>query len=123
MTKLEKVIKGLECCNMPNNHDDCPYDGAAHYNICTHQLLTDSIALLKERQWVSVKDRLPEESGWVMVCNKGYGYVSVVHYSSKWCEFNNFDCLLPQSEERRAKWSDITHWMPLPEPPKEGDGE
>lgn len=50
MTKLEKVIKGLECCNMPNNHDDCPYNGAAHYNICTHQLLTDAIALLKEQE-------------------------------------------------------------------------
>ena len=49
MTDREKVIKGLECCNMPNNHDDCPYNGAAHYNICTHQLLTDAIALLKEQ--------------------------------------------------------------------------
>lgn len=46
----EQVIKGLECCNMPNNHDDCPYNGAAHYNICTHQLLTDALALIREQQ-------------------------------------------------------------------------
>lgn len=50
MTDREKVIKGLECCNMPNNHDDCPYNGAAHYNTCTHQLLTDALALLKAQQ-------------------------------------------------------------------------
>jgi len=50
MADRENVIKGLECCNMPNNHDDCPYNGAAHYNICTHQLLTDAIALLKEQE-------------------------------------------------------------------------
>lgn len=45
-----KVIRGLECCNAPNRHEGCPYDGAAHYNICTHHLLTDAIALLKEQE-------------------------------------------------------------------------
>lgn len=53
MADREKVIKGLECCNMPNNHDDCPYNGAAHYNICTHRLLTDAIALLKEQKHIT----------------------------------------------------------------------
>ena len=46
----EKVIRGLECCNAPNRHEGCPYDGAAHYNICTHHLLTDAIALLREME-------------------------------------------------------------------------
>lgn len=45
-----KVIRGLECCNAPNRHEGCPYDGAAHYNICTHHLLTDAIALLREQE-------------------------------------------------------------------------
>lgn len=47
MTDAEKVIKGLECCNAPNNHDECPYDGEAHTNICTHKLLNDAVDLLK----------------------------------------------------------------------------
>lgn len=50
MCDLEKVIRGLECCNTPNNHEDCPYNGAAHYNICTHQLLSDAISLLKAQE-------------------------------------------------------------------------
>lgn len=50
MTDREKVIKGLERCNAPNNHYDCPYNGAEHYNICTHRLLNDAIEALKAQQ-------------------------------------------------------------------------
>lgn len=50
MADREKVIKGLECCNNPNDHENCPYNGAPHYNICTHQLLTDAIELLKKQE-------------------------------------------------------------------------
>lgn len=50
MPDREKVIRGLECCNAPNRHEGCPYDGAAHYNICTHHLLADAIALLREQE-------------------------------------------------------------------------
>lgn len=56
MTDREKVIRGLECCNAPNRHEDCPYDGAAHYNICTHHLLTDAIALLREKEPLTIHD-------------------------------------------------------------------
>ena len=54
MTSREKVIRGLECCNAPNNHDECPYNGEAHYNICTHKLLKDAIKLLKGQETVNI---------------------------------------------------------------------
>lgn len=47
MTDREIVAKGLECCNAPNNHDDCPYNGAKHYNTCTHRLLNDALELIQ----------------------------------------------------------------------------
>lgn len=49
MTKLEKVIKGLECCKSPNDHEHCPYNTGVHYNDCTYRLLSDTLELLKER--------------------------------------------------------------------------
>jgi len=46
----EKVCKGLECCDRPNDHEHCPYDGEKHYNICTDKLLKDAIALIRQQQ-------------------------------------------------------------------------
>lgn len=86
MTDREKVIKGLKCCNMPNNHDDCPYNMATHYNICTHQLLTDAIALLKDQEAVKPFIRIHDaniSNGTEHVC--GYCNGSFLHQHVKFC--------------------------------------
>ncbi len=72
-------------------------------------------------EWISVKERLPEINRWVL---------------ANWvCEWNNksFESLCIAKLGKNGEWltndseypyfmSDekITHWMPLPEPPKEG---
>lgn len=49
--KREKVIRGLECCLSPNDHENCPYDGIGKtYSHCLKQLVTDAFALLKEQE-------------------------------------------------------------------------
>ena len=57
-------------------------------------------------QWISVKDRLPEERKRVLVYNEGGITIA-------WRD--------------KGEWDDIfltvTHWQPLPEPPKDGDTE
>lgn len=63
-------------------------------------------------EWISVKDRLPEEDYNVLVFCDGCGssdYVSIGKYLlGRWID--KFDsCVL-----------DAISWMPLPEPPKEG---
>lgn len=68
-------------------------------------------------QWISVKDRLPERSGDVLVCHDEYYIMSVLSYSWRHKAFNAFDSL-PTSENRIES---VTHWMPLPEPPKEDE--
>lgn len=55
-------------------------------------------------EWISVKERLPEDAKdeYVLVACNYHGEIIV---------------------ETRKKWnldSSVTHWMPLPEPPKEG---
>lgn len=72
--------------------------------------------LAKIPRWVSVSDRLPDNiDEEVLVCNEGYGkdgtgFATVAVYNGNgWLE-----CW-----ERKQYLACITHWMPLPEPPKE----
>ena len=66
---------------------------------------------IKKYRWISVKDRLPERNG-VYLAYDGE-YISTVEYEkgrhdSEWTDdYEGYLDLL------------VTHWMPLPEPPKE----
>lgn len=75
--------------------------------------------LLKEQEqthggWISVKDRLPEESGTVLACDR-LGAFYMCEYSQKYKAFNADD-----NDGDMYSLSAITHWMPMPPPPKEG---
>ena len=61
-------------------------------------------------KWISVGERLPERNTEVLVCDTKEDYVSVWEYIGDGLWLGN-----------EIIWAteDITHWMPLPEPPKE----
>lgn len=60
-------------------------------------------------EWISIEDRLPNNDNVVLVINKHR--VTIARY------FGNESWSGRQGKEHRL--STITHWMPLPEPPKE----
>ena len=70
-------------------------------------------AAQKDLGWISVKERLPDEEGWYFACLEVDGHPRFVRTSY-------FDV-------GRHKWLDeddeeipvISHWMPIPELPKE----
>lgn len=69
-------------------------------------------------QWISVNDRLPEEEGDVLVWIVDGKPDGIHHleseYIANWEDGNFYD----------GDWNvinGITHWQPLPEPPKDGD--
>ena len=57
-------------------------------------------------EWISVKDRLPEPNTAVLVCRDGYygSEVAVAVYKDEYLKF--------------ITGYNVTHWMPLPEPPE-----
>lgn len=67
------------------------------------------------QEWVSVKDRLPEQTdpatAVLGITKRGKCYVVYYYKAAINNEFTGF--------YDNAVKRDITHWMPLPEPPKE----
>ena len=58
-------------------------------------------------KWIPVTERLPEESGGYLVYCGDYDGICILY-----CE------VLKTKSKWRTKWKKVTHWMPLPEPPK-----
>ena len=64
------------------------------------------------QEWISVKDRLPEEK---VNC--------IVYYQHAYCDNDGYwaigFCFYDGEKFRIDLLYKVTHWMPLPEPPKE----
>ena len=63
------------------------------------------------QEWISVNDRLPEEK---VNC--------IVHYKHAYCDNDDYWAIgicFYDGEKFQMDWSyKVTHWMPLPKPPK-----
>lgn len=63
----------------------------------------------RKQEWISVQERLPKECTHIIVCDEDGAVGEALCY-----------------KEGRFEWIDseeiafVTHWMPLPEPPKGG---
>lgn len=116
MPDRNKVIGELEYCRHNpkcNACDRCQYGGRSI--MTCESLVDDAIALLKEQEhgWISVYDQLPETGTVVLALGKRTSSTGVFQGTSRY--------------ERPDLWwwkghiiRETTHWMHLPEPPKEG---
>ena len=84
--------------------------------------------------WISVKERLPEKDISILAFSEDEVIQTVWYYHHAYRAasmniINGMECPLPESKESQG-WSCVcedsyyqmgrfTHWMPLPEPPKE----
>lgn len=63
-------------------------------------------------RWISVEDRLPATRKTVLIYDE-YEGVSAGYYDSDYAKF--------RSIEDVYRSCNVTHWQPIPEPPKEGE--
>lgn len=82
------------------------YDGEEQRKIAAFEACQLAADELRKRRWISVKDRLPEHEDDYLVCFDD-GFIAITFYKKNGWEL-------------WADSGDVTHWMPLPEPPKEG---
>ena len=90
--------------------EDCKDCAEATQN-CIVKLQEQIAELRSAQEWVSVKDRLPEESGiYIVTANDGHAQrVSFVQWQKKNRMWNLTGA--------RSYWR-VTHWQPMPQPPK-----
>ena len=70
------------------------------------------------QEWISVDDRLPDQSGEVLVIVSGNPQKNItLNCAYELAEYDPYDGWIM---EMWPEWEDavVTHWMPLPEPPK-----
>lgn len=70
-----------------------------------------------ENRWIPVSERLPEPGERVLICFDGGFVCEGYHKGLAWDRYNN-----PLGTIEEWMGSNVTHWRPLPEPPK-GDRE
>ena len=101
------------CEDCPQKVIACQYDQVfTRMDIC--QMLDDAPTV---GEWISVEDRLPEQSGEVFVHTKNH-YTACVSYSKKYNAFNWFDVLGEVRERYGGTLWDVEYWMPIPPLPE-----
>jgi hypothetical protein len=71
-------------------------------------------------KWIPVTERLPEEEGWYLVYttpNREHKSINKAMFCKGYA-WGNFE---PYWRGAGGNWANVTHWMPLPEPPKDGE--
>lgn len=144
MKTPEEIKKGLEMCGVIRGRcKGCPYDGEAE---CVSNHSADALAYIQQLEkqcgkdinvprWISVEERLPDDLEEVLILVKEtefYGqykefsksyfcqYIGCVddgEWYTVWCHGHRY--IKDTEKEPYSDKLEVTHWMPLPEPPKE----
>ena len=70
-------------------------------------------------EWISVKERLPEEAESVLLYSKGFDPISgFLNYSTSGNPIN-YNVNDWNESDGTVALEDVTHWMPLPEAPND----
>ncbi len=105
---IEKLSKTLA------DHDEMLH---AYRHVCNGLSPDEVQKRISQPRWISVEERLPDSGTCVLVTDGlevGEGWITEIintkgHFSRWCCPTTDID----------VDWRPITHWMPLPEPPKE----
>ena len=100
--KLAEIVKKAAYSSLPSNTEDF------HLNMFVTNLLAHGVTV---QEWISVKERLPQEK---VNC--------IVHYKHAYCDNDDYwaigMCFYDGEKFRVDPAYKVTHWMPMPQPPK-----
>lgn len=97
---VEKAIKILRDTGVGTKLD---YRYSAETLNAVKKTAIQALQAQAERRWIPVSERLPEDGRTILTYTLG----------------GNIEVFLYDSSTYQPVWYGVTHWMPLPEPPKE----
>ena len=125
MDDREKLIELLMDMPFGNSTEEAEI---AHAEAVADYLIDNGVTVQK---WIPVTERLPEEDGEYLVWfgrNMFEHYAEVRHFAKDGETVDEYDLhheknvwYYYDSEWGYVACRNVTHWMPLPEPPKEGE--
>lgn len=87
-----------------------------------HEQLAAWLVELKESRectrWIPCSERLPKDFSWCLVCMAD-GFIRLGRWNPKYDGTGAWQVLM-QNGDKMYRIKTVPHWMPLPEPPKEG---
>ena len=123
MDVREKLVEICfrEFCDLagdsPCGCDGCPYGKYSSENgECYEEYKNDKFVKMEKtgvtvQEWISVKDKLPEEK---VDC--------IVHYKHAYCDNDDYwaigMCFYDGEKFQLDPAYKVTHWMPMPDPPE-----
>ena len=117
MRDYAELVKALRCCSKidarNNGCDSCPYEycGDDCQNLCGCAADAIEELLAAVPKWISAEERLPEAHHSVLCyCPQNNCTYTAVWNGKAWIHFG---------ASIEPVFYPVTHWMPLPEPPKE----
>ena len=134
MGSREKLIELLENASYQFDNRDCGEDAEGceyHcYPNCWAQFIADHLIAngVTIQRWIPVEERMPEDDGEYLALGNYFGWWHAVlmfakdgrkvdkydfheRWENVWYDFDR--------DYGHSIYGSVTHWMPLPEPPKE----
>ena len=116
--EMAKDVWKASCAGNDLKCNTCEHSGLLNNEYsCLDFVMAEGLynAGYRKQEWISVEERLPEESG-AYLAHTALRNISVLDYSARHELFYSFDSYSTDMAESFA--IGVTHWMPLPEPPK-----
>lgn len=120
--KIEEITKIIE-----DEYDSAEMTGSELHCYEVAELIYE--AGYHKQEWISVEERLPEIGDhYLVVVKQKYEWEAEWDYNTDVAAFVFFDGYIDDVWNTFVDWKEgqethVTHWMPLPEPPKMKGGE
>ena len=117
--KEKQCVRALRICHSNEDCRDCEFmESDRNEKSCVNILFEDAADIIEslsdkleaaQPKWISVEDELPPVGEKVLVCANNVRVMAFIDCEDVWHR-DTITFRLPGA---------VTHWMPLPEPPKE----